>query len=132
VAALDTNILVRLIVEDDSRQLAAAERLLRRTLDDGETLFVPVTVFLELEWVLRTTYGFDKATVVTTLAMLLGTRELAFDAETALELSLVHYRDRNADYSDCLHAALAAVAGESPLWTFDRAAAKREGAKRLA
>jgi predicted nucleic-acid-binding protein len=58
--ALDTNVLVRYIVLDDAAQLAAARRLISRILAEGSTLFVPVTVVLELEWVLRSSYGFDK------------------------------------------------------------------------
>ena len=82
MAALDTNVLVRLLVQDDARQGAAATRLIRRSVDAGGALFVPVTVVL-------------------------------------------------ADCADCLHAALALVAGEQPLWTFDKAAAKVDGAKLL-
>ncbi|KAB2944396.1 MAG: twitching motility protein PilT, partial [Burkholderiaceae bacterium] len=51
--ALDTNVLVRYVVEDDAKQLAAARRLIRRCINEGRALFVPVTVTLELEWVLR-------------------------------------------------------------------------------
>jgi predicted nucleic acid-binding protein len=70
MAALDTNILVRFLVEDDAAQLAAARKLIRRCITAGEALFVPV--------------------------------------------------------------ALACAAGERPLWTFDKAAAKLDGARLLA
>jgi predicted nucleic-acid-binding protein len=56
MASLDTNILVRYLFEDDPQQLAAAKRLLRAAIRAGETLFVPITVLLELEWVLRSNY----------------------------------------------------------------------------
>lgn len=51
--ALDTNVLVRYIVQDDAAQLAAAKRLISRFVTEGAALFVPLTVVLELEWVLR-------------------------------------------------------------------------------
>jgi len=51
--ALATNVLVRCGVQDDAAQLAAAKRLITRCVADGSTLVVPVTVVLELEWVLR-------------------------------------------------------------------------------
>ena len=132
MAALDTNVLVRFLVRDDAAQLAAARKLVRQCVSDGQTLYVPVTVSLELEWVLRSNFGFDKATVVTTLSQLLSTAELSFESEGAVELALVHYVQASADYSDCLHAALASQAGEQPLWTFDKAASKVEGARLLA
>ena len=132
MAALDTNILVRFLVEDDAAQLAAARRLIRKCVNAGETLFVPVTVSLELEWVLRSSYRFSKSVVIQTLAQLLASIELSFESEGALEVALVLYGQSSVDFSDCLHIALSSRAGESPLWTFDRAASKLEGARLLA
>jgi len=131
MAALDTNVLVRLLVRDDAAQLATARKLIRKCLGDGEALFVPVTVALELEWVLRSTFGFDKHTVVQTLSDLLSAADLNFESEGAFEMALAQYGRTAADFSDCLHAALAVAAGLPPLWTFDRAASKLEGARLL-
>ncbi len=61
MAALDTNVLVRFLVQDDAAQGEAAARLIRNGIRAGTPLFVPVTVRLELEWVLRSAFGFDKA-----------------------------------------------------------------------
>ena len=132
MAALDTTLLIRFLVEDDAAQLAAARRLIRKCVNAGETLFVPVTVSLELEWVLRSSYGFSKSVVIQTLAQLLASIELSFESEGALEVALVLYGQSTVDFSDCLHIALSSRAGESPLWTFDRAASKLEGARLLA
>lgn len=131
MAALDTNILVRYLVEDDDAQLAAAKKLIRAAVRAGDTLYVPITVMLELEWVLRSNFGFTKDTVTETLSALLSTAELSFESELAIEVALAQYQASSADFSDCIHAALAYAAGESPLWTFDRAAAKVEGARLL-
>jgi len=131
MAALDTNVLVRFLVQDDAAQLAAARRLIRKCVNEGETLFVPVTVSLELEWVLRSIFGFDKPTVVQTLSDLLLAGELTFESESALEAALAHYGQATADYSDCLHVALASAASAQPFWTFDKAASKMDGAKLL-
>lgn len=131
MAALDTNVLVRFLVRDDERQLAAARRFISRCVRDGEVLFVPVTVALELEWVLRSNYGLPKVDVIVQLSDLLGAQELTFESEAALELALRSYTEGNFDFSDCLHAALAAQAGHAPLRTFDKAAAKIAGAALL-
>lgn len=131
MAALDTNILVRFIVRDDARQAALASRLIEGAIRAGETLYVPVTVMLELEWVLRSNFGFDKERVTTTLSRLLASVELSFESEAAVEIALALYRDGAADFSDCVHIASAHVAGESPLWTFDRAASRIQGAALL-
>lgn len=130
--SLDTNVLVRYLVRDDERQLASARELIRGALLAGETLYVPITVMLELEWVLRSSFGFDKEQVTTTLSSLLAAAELSFESEAAAEIALALYRKHAADFADCVHVALAHAAGESPLWTFDRGAAKVDGARLLA
>jgi predicted nucleic-acid-binding protein len=132
MAALDTNVLVRFLVEDDAAQLAAARKLIRQCVNAGETLFIPVTVALELEWVLRSGFGFEKPAVVQTLSQLLASVELSFESEGALEVALALYSQGAADFSDCLHAALASSAGQKPPWTFDKAASKVDGARLLA
>ena len=129
--ALDTNVLVRYVVQDDDVQLAAARRLIRKCVADGQTLFVPVTVTLELEWVLRASFEYAKEQVMEVLSSLFSAAELTFESERALEVALQLYRNGSADFADCLHVALAAQAGESPLWTFDRRAAKVGGAQAL-
>jgi predicted nucleic-acid-binding protein len=90
--ALDTNVLVRYIVQDDPSQLAAAERLFSRCIAEGSTLFVPVTVVLELEWVLRSSFAFGKDDVLTTLSTLLSAAELTFESERGLEVALQLFR----------------------------------------
>lgn len=129
--ALDTNVLVRYVVQDDSGQLAAAKRLIGRCVAQGQSLFVPVTVALELEWVLRAGFGYPKDDVLEVLSNLLSAAELTFESERALEVALQLYREGTADFADCLHIALATEAGEQPLWTFDRGAVRVIGARLL-
>ena len=132
MAAVDTNVLVRYVVQDDAAQGAAAARLIGRSVQAGTPLFVPVTVLLELEWVLRSAFGFDKAEVLRVLSRLLGSFELGFESEGAVEAALAKYERGTAGFADCLHAALAQQANQQPLWTFDKAAAKVDGARLLA
>jgi len=129
--ALDTNVLVRYVVQDDTVQLAAAKRLVTRCVAEGQSIFVPVTVVLELEWVLRASFEYVKDDVLQVLSNLFSAAELTFEAERALEVALQLYRESSADFADCLHIALATQAGEQPLWTFDKGAAKVIGAQLL-
>jgi len=129
--ALDTNALVRYVVEDDVAQLAAARRLIRKCVSEGQALFVPVTVTLELEWVLRSSFEYAKDEVMQVLSSLFSAAELTFESERALEVALQLYRKGPADFADCLHIALAAQAGELPLWTFDKRTAKVNGAQSI-
>ncbi len=129
--ALDTNILVRYVVRDDSAQLAAAKRLITRCIEEGQSLFVPVTVMLELEWVLRSSFEFGKDDVIQVVSSLLSAAELSFESERALEVALHLFREGTAEFADCVHVALASQAGEQPLWTFDKRAARIPGATLL-
>ena len=129
--ALDTNVLVRYVVQDHSGQLAAAKRLISRCVAEGQSRFVPVTVALELERVLRASFGCVKDDVLQVLSNLFSAAELTFESERALEVALQLYREGSADFADCLHVALATEAGEQPLWTFDKGAAKVIGARLL-
>jgi len=130
MAALDTNLLVRWLVADDAAQTAVAERLLTQAARRDERLFVPVTVLLELEWVLRSRYGFDKTAIAAALDALLSTTELDFQEEAAVEQALWHFRSAGApDFADGLHVALSAAAGRGPLLTLDKKAARLAGAQ---
>ena len=103
--------------------------LIRKCVSERQTLFVPVTVALELEWVLRANFGYTKDQAIEVLSNLFSAAELTFESERALEVALQLYRKGSADFADCLHIALAAQAAEQPLWTFDKGAAKVSGAQ---
>lgn len=96
--ALDTNVLVRLVVGDDPAQ---ARRVAAR-LDGEEAFFVPLSVSLELEWVLRGAYGLDKERVIATFEALLSIRNLRFAEDQALTRALIQHRD-GLDFADALH-----------------------------
>ena len=121
---LDTNVLVRWIVDDDPRQAARVQRLFEDAHQQRSPLFVPSTVMLELEWVLRSRYKFDKWTVLGAFNALLETQELEFQDEPALERALSFYRRNSDDFADCLHTGQCGSAGRAPMVTFDETAAQ--------
>lgn len=128
MASLDTNVLVRLLVKDDERQAAQARKLVQAESDRGETLFVPITAVLELEWVLRSVYEMPKSAILGAFVALLETRELVFQSEPAIERALEHFRKGSAGFADCVHLGICGAESEVPLVTFDRKAARMEGA----
>lgn len=129
MAALDTNILIRWLTNDDAQQCDAVARLFDATVRKGERLFISTTVMLEVEWVLRARYRFDRHTIATALHALLDVAELEFQTEPALEQALWLFKQAGGrDFADCLHIALVSQAGHGPLLTFDEQAAKIEGA----
>lgn len=127
---LDTNVLLRWLVEDDAAQADRVQVLLEAALAGADALFVPITVVLELERVLRSRYRFGKGEVVSVFTALLETHELDIQSESAVERALYLYRE-GAEFADCLHAGLSGAAGRSPLLTFDKQAARLAGAELL-
>jgi len=128
--ALDTNVLVRYLVADDKQQFETAKAFIEdATLT--EPLFVSMSVSIELEWVLRSLYDIDKATILTVFNRLLESREIEFQEESSIEITLSLYADNNADFADCLHIASAHSSNRTPLITFDRKASRVSGAQLL-
>lgn len=119
--SIDTNILVRHIVKDDERQSAIVSKAFEQHIRRDESLWVPVTVMLELEWVLRSKYKFSKTDVTRAMSALLDSFELEFESEGAVEQALANYEDGNADYAEYLHLALARKGKALPFLTFDAA-----------
>lgn len=132
MATLDTNVLVRWLTDDDAKQSVIVARLFELAIEKDERLFVPATVILETEWVLRSCYRFDKPLVIAALDALLGVIELEFQTESELEQALWLFKQAGApDFADCLHVALVSQAGQGPLLTFDERAGKLDGAQLL-
>ena len=129
--SVDTNILVRLVAQDDLTQAQAVDRLFARHAKRLELLLVPVTVVLELEWVLRSKLSQTKEQVLQTLSELLTVVELTFESEDAIEQALHDYRKGAADFGEYLHLALARKQRALPFYTFDKKASRTTGAKAM-
>jgi predicted nucleic-acid-binding protein len=128
---LDTNVLIRYLVQDDAKQSRAADRYITQYADSESALFLPVSVILETEWVLRSAYGYSKESVIDVFTSLLETREMAFQDEASLEFAVFLYREHNIDFADCLHVATAHTHARLPLASFDKQAARVEGIEGL-
>lgn len=119
--AVDTNILLRYIVNDDADQYLMAERFLKaRTADDPA--FVSLIVLVELTWVLRRLYRYSRAQVHAVLLLIVETAGLVIEDEYFVSTLLnreVALRDELADHL-IAHAAL--KAGCLRTLTFDREA----------
>ncbi len=122
-SAVDTNILVRFLVDDGSKHVAPA----RRVFDDGP-VFVPVTVMLESEWVLRSRFGFRPAQICDAFDRLLGLASVTVQDDHIVENAVASCR-HGLDFADALHLHASADCGV--VFTFDDAfirKAKRTGA----
>jgi predicted nucleic-acid-binding protein len=123
--AVDTNLLVRLVVRDDPEQVDAAEAFV------SKGAWVSHLVLAETLWVLDAVYGRSAAQIAEAVTLLLQHRELALQDADVVTSALEHFRKRPAlGFSDCLVLESARKAGHLPLGTFDRNLAKLPGAVR--
>jgi predicted nucleic-acid-binding protein len=123
--AIDTNVLVRLLVRDDEAQFRAAATLVDQATEAGEPLLILLCSLLEAEWVLRSRYKLDKASIATTFTQLLESRGIEFEHEPTVEEALYLWGQHpSADFADCLLLARSSQLGRDRFLTFDTGAAK--------
>lgn len=125
--ALDTNVLVRFLVEDDAKQTRRAAALLQQGIEDDETFFIPDVTLVETVWVLIRRYKLDRAEVVSVLRRLLAARHLRFSSTDRLNDALDAFDSGRGDFSDYVIRAQAFEAGCSSIATFDRALLREPG-----
>ncbi len=120
---LDTNVLVRYVMQDDPRQSPRATRLIE-ALQPDEPGFVPVVALVELVWVLSGSYALDRKQVATVLDTLLRSKELVLDRAELVSQALSRYSASGADFADALIERIAAAAGCTATMSFDAGAVK--------
>jgi predicted nucleic-acid-binding protein len=125
--ALDTNVLVRYVVQDDPKQGRVAQQYVEQCADQDVSLFLPTSVILETEWVLRSVYLFSKDSVVGVFVGLLEAREMMFQDEPSFERAVFLYREHNIDFAVCLHLATAHTFDHLPLFSFEKKAGRVPG-----
>jgi predicted nucleic-acid-binding protein len=126
VLGLDTNVVVRYIMQDDAAQSKVATRLVE-SLSSEEPGFIPLVAITELSWVLSASYLLKRHEIVTVFDLLLRTKELIVENAPLVWSAVRVYRDGSADFADCLIERSAATAGCSKTITFDRFAARDSG-----
>ena len=107
---VDTNILARFLLNDDPHQSPIAESII------ASGVYVPLTVLLELGWLLRSRYDFDRAYLTATLGDLIDMPTINVEAEPAVRLALVNYA-KGGDFADYIH--MIAAKGTEAFVTFD-------------
>lgn len=114
--ALDTNLLVRTVVNDDPVQTAMVLDLI-----GSNTVFLPRTVLLETEWVLRSRYQQTRPVIEQLLRRLLDAEDVLVEGAWQVSLALDWYQ-LGADFADALHLA---TCGSATMHTFDRGFCKQ-------
>lgn len=127
MGAADTNVLLRLVLENDVEQARAA-RAFQRTQGP---LFVSHVVLVEAAWVLASAYAYKREQVRAVIEMLMETEGIDIQEPATVATALAHHRASSADFSDCLVLAIAQRAGAGPVGTFDRKLGKLPDARAI-
>ena len=124
--AIDTNVLVRLLVRDDARQVKLAEAFV-----DGNA-WISQLVLAETMWVLESVYDRTPVQLAAALEILLEHKTLTLQEADTVAAALQNFKRKPAlGFSDCLVLEIARKAGHTPLGTFDKGLAKLAGAQQL-
>lgn len=125
--ALDTNVLVRFLVEDDARQSAAAAAIVERAVQADEPLYVSTNVLCETVWVLSASYRIPRLDIAKTLNELLRAKHLTFDERDMLTRAIDAFTVGRGDFSDYIIRESAFAVGCASIATFDRTLLREEG-----
>ena len=126
--AVDTNVLVRLLVDEPSQpaQVTAARALAQ----EAARAHVPLVVLVETVWVLESSYGADKDQVLAVLRHLLSNDAFDLEQPERCRDAVALFAGGNADFSDCLILSGCVALGLT-LHTFDRRLGRLRGARRI-
>ena len=119
--ALDTNVLIRFLVEDDEAQSRRATELIEGAVARDEQVFVSDIVMCETVWVRSSAYRFSRAEIVDALSQLLRARSVVFNSTDSIARALDAYRKEKGDFADYLIREHARSAGAETVATFDGA-----------
>lgn len=117
---IDTNVLVRYLVQDDEPQAAAVE--IFSNISVGNPAFINHIVMCELVWVLSRAYKYEKKLIIGVIEQLLTTADIEFENAELLRKALRRYSKGKGDFSDYLIGETNRENGASITYTFDRKA----------
>ncbi|MEO7243408.1 MAG: type II toxin-antitoxin system VapC family toxin [Variovorax sp.] len=118
--ALDTNLLLRLIVADDPAQARKVKDLLDRHAADDAAFWIADIVLVECVWALDRIYGHSRADIVVALRALASNATLRLESEAQVSEAISSYEDGPADFADALLVSKAVRAGCDSVRTFDK------------
>ncbi|NCD35101.1 MAG: PIN domain-containing protein [Spartobacteria bacterium] len=123
---LDTNVLVRFLVQDDPDQCALVDQYIDAASQRGECFIISPVVLCELVWVLETAYDCTRLEVAEALEVILRTSQFDFIDKKSLWDAWHDYNNGKADFSDYYIGRNYRQAGADTTLTFDKALKRSE------
>jgi predicted nucleic-acid-binding protein len=131
VIGVDTNVLLRMFVNDDPAQANAARALIESEERQDDPILVTPVVLVEVEWSLRSNFGFEKPDIIAVFDDIMSDTGFQVDDRDSVDAALEAWRTGRADFADYLIGVLARERGARTTLTFDKSAAKGGGALTL-
>jgi predicted nucleic-acid-binding protein len=129
--AIDTNVLVRLLAQDDVAQSERARLKLMQAEDAGEPIRINDVVLAETLWTLTRRYKLPRQELQSVVRALLNAAAFDFERRTDIEHAVDLFEHSTADFSDCLIFAKNAAAGCRATLSFDKDCRSLPGARWL-
>jgi predicted nucleic-acid-binding protein len=123
VIGVDTNVVLRMFVEDDPAQSHAARTLIGSSDRAGDPILLTPLVLAEVEWSLRSNFDRSKAAILAIFDRILANTAFVISEREAVEAAVGAWRLGKADFADYLISAVAREHGARTTMTFDRKAA---------
>jgi len=124
---LDTNVVIRYLVQDDKKQSASATRFIEKTLTTEIPGYINHITLCEIAWVLQRCYGVKKQQLREVIEALLTTKQLIVENVEITWKALREYDSNNTDFCDALIDQINKKSGCEHSVTFDKKAAKLPG-----
>lgn len=121
MVVIDTNVLVRVIVEDAGQP--EQTKIARDLLDNAQSVYVPQIVQVEFVWVLTKTYKIDKAMLLNVLEHLLLNPAFILQRRDVFKIAVELFKESPAGFADCMILA-ESLDIKSLLYTFDKRLSK--------
>lgn len=122
--AVDTNVLVRYLVQDDPVQGRKAAAYIEQAAEAEEQILISNIVLCETVWVLDSAYEYTKAEIELAIEKILQSSTFQFEAKDIVWSAFNEYRAANVDFADCMIGQLHRARGCEPTVTFDTALRK--------
>ena len=129
--AIDTNVLLRLVLRDNNAQAATAAKVLRRAAAGETPLFVSDIVLCEFAWVLRAQRRFARGAIANALREIIATAFVRVRDEAVVTRAVERYATGPGGFADYLIAEQALAAGAGEVVTFDKALRREAGFRLL-
>jgi len=126
VLGIDTNILIRYIVQDDPIQSPLVSRFLKNECTEQEPCYISNIVLCEIVWVLESAYHYQREQIAETLKLILETSHFIVEEPTRIWCVLEAYQLKNMDFSDALLGETNRLYGCETTVTLDKKAAKMD------